>query len=198
MPESDRMHQIYSFIILVLTHLFTRAKFQVTTDPVDIVQRTILIRSAGRHAMSESKASYDGESDLKDPDLSRAESVTSDAAYAPVRSIVLNSQAPYPHRSRRHQRSLTIQEHVTGGTTKEIQGGEQRGRDLRIQRTNSISLASGPMKGDREARTVADFRTLSLGVKDTQRSEGLGDAQRRGKKEVKGWSLFERGTARIR
>lgn len=135
--------------------------------------------------MPESKASFDGESDVKDPDLlSRTESATSEGPYTPVRSVVLNSSAPYPHRGRRHQRSLTIHEDVTEGT------GDHRGRDLRIQRTNSISLATGPMKGDREARTVADFQTLSLGVKDTQRSEVLGDAQRRGKKEVKGMSCL--------
>lgn len=135
--------------------------------------------------MPELKASFDGESDLKDPGLlSRTESATSEGPYTPVRSVVLNSSAPYPHRGRRHQRSLTIHEDVTEGT------GDHRGRDLRIQRTNSISLATGPMKGDHEARTVADFRTLSLGVKDTQRSEVLGDAQRRGKKEVKGMSCL--------
>ncbi|KAG7529951.1 hypothetical protein FFLO_05307 [Filobasidium floriforme] len=143
--------------------------------------------------MPESKASFDGESDLKDPDLlSRTESAISEGPYTPVRSVVLNSSAPYPHRGRRHQRSLTIHENVTEGYD-----GEHRGRDLRIQRTNSISLATGPMKGDREARTVADFRTLSLGVKDTQRSEVLGDAQRRGKKEVKDLATLDHHTLSV-
>lgn len=144
--------------------------------------------------MSESKASHDGESDLKDPDLHRFDSISTDSPYTPVRSIVLNSSAPYPHRGRRHQRNLTIHEHATNGTTKDTEGGDQRGRDLKIQRTNSISLTNGPMRGDREARTVADFRTLSLGIKDTQRSEVLGNAQRRGKKEVKGLSHCSRFT----
>lgn len=97
----------------------------------------------------------------------------------------LDRKAPYPHRA--HNRSLTIYEAATQGTIKDGQTITQRERDLRIQRTNSISLANGPMKGDREARTVADFRTLSLGIHDTRKSEDLARAQRRGKKEVKGW-----------
>jgi len=141
--------------------------------------------------MPDSKRSYDAESDLKDIELSRTITTTSEAPYTPAlgrgegRSIFLDASAPYPHRGRTRHRTLTIQENLTQGTIKDGQPG-QRDRNLEIQRTNSISLATGPMKGDRDARTVADFRTLSLGVKDTQRSEELGNAQRRGKKEVKG------------
>jgi len=143
--------------------------------------------------MPESKRSYDAESDLKDIELSRTITTASETPYTPAfgrdgRSITLDPSAPYPHRGRTRHRTLTIQENLTQGTTKDGQLG-QRDRNLEIQRTNSISLATGPMKGDRDARTVADFRTLSLGVKDTQKSEELGNAQRRGKKEVKGLSL---------
>jgi hypothetical protein len=142
--------------------------------------------------MSDSKRSFDEESDLKDIELSRTITTTSEVPYTPAlgregRSIFLDASAPYPHRGRTRHRTLTIQENLTQGTIKDGQAG-QRDRNLEIQRTNSISLATGPMKGDRNARTVADFRTLSLGVKDTQRSEELGNAQRRGKKEVKGSS----------
>ncbi len=45
--------------------------------------------------------------------------------------------------------------------------GLDRDRQRTLERQNTLSLATGPAEGNRGARTIADFRTMSIHVTDT-------------------------------
>lgn len=113
---------------------------------------------------------------------------------------ILLKNAPYPRRDMRTRQSVSALESGTGmpqtrtlqyARTLSIQPeATQRSGDLSrmrtIERQNTVSLSTGPTRGDTAARVVADFRTLSIHVTDTKRGHETDKAAKKEKeKEVK-------------
>lgn len=175
------------------------APVQPIPPQMDPLQQQTTLEDAGdvsekRHGTSLSKA----ESSVAGTTLQDAPTTTGPTIqYA---EPILLKNAPYPRRDMRTRQTASALESGTGmprtrtlqyARTLSIQpeathrSGELA-RMRTIERQNTVSLATGPQRGDTAARVVADFRTLSIHVTDTKRAAETEKAARREKeKEVK-------------
>lgn len=94
----------------------------------------------------------------------------------------LEKNQPYPHRQ--HQRGRATHRPITIAPTLTIKHSPLIGD--RITRINSAAARRDAARGDPNARTVAEFRTLSIHVTDTQKGANTTASKKQADKAVKG------------
>jgi hypothetical protein len=100
----------------------------------------------------------------------------------------LEKSQPYPHRQ--YDRGRTARRPITIAPTLTIKHSPAIGD--RITRVNSTAARRDAARGDASARTVAEFRTLSIHVTDTQRGASTTASKKQADKAVKGEYLEPR------
>ena len=112
-------------------------------------------------------------------------SITKDSEYADTTISTapdLEKNQPYPHRQ--HQRDRAVPRPLTIAPTLTIKHSPLDGE--RITRMNSTAARRDAARGDAGARTVANFRTLSIHVTDTQKGAATTASKKHTDKAVKG------------
>ena len=97
-------------------------------------------------------------------------------------ALDLEKNQPYPHRQ--HQRNKGVPRPLTIAPTLTIKHSPLDAN--RITRMNSTAARRDAARGDAGARTVANFRTLSIHVTDTQKGATTTASKKHADKAVKG------------
>jgi hypothetical protein len=98
----------------------------------------------------------------------------------------LEKSQPYPHRQ--YDRGRAARRPITIAPTLTIKHSPHIGD--RITRVNSTAARRDAARGDASARTVAEFRTLSIHVTDTQKGASTTASKKQADKAVKGKYLM--------